>query len=536
MVVALTAPWFCRSSMMRPVNRLACAMPSGGREAAGGALPSGGLRGLVDNIAGAQSRCVGALGVEGKAASGQRQVTRKNGRQNGGHGPGLGNRSSRWRGLALAVVVALGGAGQAAGQGLPLIRDTEIEQLLNDYAQPIFKVAPNMGGGRVAVRIVRNESFNAFVMDGRSVFMHTGTLAQADTPNQVIGIIAHEVGHITGGHVAQMQARLARESTRMLLLRALGIGVAIATGRGEAIAAADEVVIRSFLAERRLQEGAADQAGLSFLTATRQSGRGMLETFERFAQQEYISDAQKDPFVRSHPVATARLQQLRDRVERSPFFNQKDPPELQLRHDLMRAKLAGYLDPPRTIENRYPQSDRSLPARYARAIGRFFRGGPGALEQSVAEVDALIRERPAHPYFYELKGDLLMRAGKIQDAIPPLRHALKLTQGANLIQVQLATALLATNDPAVVEEAATMLRKSLIGDQNSRGFRALADASFRQGKPAEAEASMAQAHMLEGDLKQAQIFAKRAVRGLTANSPLWIKMDDIINAKPPRDG
>lgn len=444
------------------------------------------------------------------------------------------SRGVRWR-LALAFTalcaVLLARSAPAEAQGLPLIRDTEIETLLNDYAQPIFKAA-GLGTQRVAVRIVRNDAFNAFVLDGRNVFVHTGMLMQADTPNQVIGVIAHEAGHITGGHVAAMQARLAREQTRMLLLRVLGIGAAIVSGRGEAIVAADEVVIRSFLAERRSQESAADQAGLSFLSATKQSGRGMLETFERFAQQEYVSDAYKDPFVRSHPVAVDRLRQLRDGVEKSPFYAQKDSADLQLRHDLMRAKLAGYLNQQQAVANRYPVADNSLPARYARAIAKFFRGGPGALEAALADVEGLIHERPTYPYFHELKGDLLMRSGRSKDAIPPLRQAIKLGGEANLIQVQLATALLATNDAAVLPEAMQILKKSLVADQNPRGYRALADANYRSGKAAEADAAVAQAAMLEGDLKQAQIFAKRAQRGLTQNSPLWITMDDIINAKP----
>jgi predicted Zn-dependent protease len=437
--------------------------------------------------------------------------------------------------LALALCfVVLGAVAPARAQGLPLIRDTEIETLLNDYAQPIFKAA-GLGTGRVGVRIVRNEAFNAFVMDGRNVYVHTGMLMQSDTPNQVIGVIAHEAGHISGGHIASMQARLAREQTRMLLLRVLGIGVAIATGRGEAMAAADEVVIRSFLAERRSQESAADQAGMQYLTATKQSGRGMLETFERFAQQEYVSDTYKDPFVRSHPIAVDRLRQLRDRAEKSPFHNQKDSPELQLRHDLMRAKLAGYLSTGQQVANRYPASDTSLPARYARAIAKFFRGGSGALEGALADVDALIKERPTYPFFHELRGDLLMRSGRARDAIPSLRQALRLAGDASLIQVQLAAALLQTNDASVINEATQLLRRALVADQNPRGYRTLADANYRLGKAAEADAAVAQASILEGDVKQAQIFAKRAQRGLTPNSPLWITMDDIINAKPRQE-
>ncbi len=428
-------------------------------------------------------------------------------------------------GTWLAVTI---GPGHAQG----LIRDTEIEQLLNDYAQPLFKVA-GLGGGRIAVRIVKSDSFNAFVLDGRNVFIHTGALQQAETPNQVIGVIAHETGHITGGHMAALRARIARDTTRILLARVLGIGVAVATGNPAAVAAGDELVMRSLLAERRSQESAADQAGLSFLNATRQSARGMLETFERFAQQEYIGDQNKDPFVRSHPVATDRLAQLRDAVQKNPNYNTKDAPQLQLRHDMMRAKLAGYLMRPAAVFNRYPASDNSMPARYARAIAKFFQGGPNAVEAAVADIDGLLREQPNNPYFHELKGDFYKRSGRNKEAIVALRQAMKLASDANLIRVELAQALLSTNDATVIEEAATMLRRSLVEDQNSSAYRALGDAQYRQNKQPEAEASLAQAAYLEGDIKQAKNYAQRAKRGLTAGSPSALKMDDIIAYKPP---
>jgi predicted Zn-dependent protease len=430
----------------------------------------------------------------------------------------------------LAAGLAVGASAPAGAQGL--IRDTEIEQLLNDYARPIFKAA-GLGDGRVSMRIVKSDAFNAFVLDGRNVFIHTGALMQAETPNQVIGVIAHESGHITGGHMAALRARIARDTTRILLARVLGIGVAVATGNPAAAAAGDELVMRSLLAERRNQESAADQAGLSFLNATRQSGRGMLETFERFAQQEYIGDQNKDPFVRSHPVATERLAQLRDAVQKSPNFATKDAPQLQLRHDMMRAKLAGYLMRPQAVLNRYPVSDNSIPARYARAIAKFFMGGPNAVELAVADIDALIKERPDNPYFHELKGDFYKRAGRHREAIVSLRQALKLAGDANLIRVELAQALLATNEPAVVEEASNILRRSLVEDQNSSAYRALGDAQYRQNKQPEAEASLAQAAYLEGDLKQAKNYAQRAKRGLTPGSPSALKMDDIIAYKPP---
>lgn len=433
---------------------------------------------------------------------------------------------------------------KAEAQGLPLIRDSEIEALLNDYAKPIFRVA-GLGTGRVAVRIVRNEAFNAFVVDGRNVFMHTGTLLTSQTPNEVIGVIAHEAGHIAGGHMAALRARIARDQTRALLTQILGIGLliggAMAGGDGgrdagnagtAVMQGGNELFMRGLLSERRSQESAADQAGLQYLTATKQSGKGMLETFERFAQQEYVSDQYKDPFVRSHPVATDRLARLRTNVEQSPYFGEIDPPELQLRHDLMRAKLSGYLERPGVVFNRYPVSDNTMPGRYARAIARFFQGGQGGLEASLADVDALIADRPTYPYFHELRGDLLMRSGKMAQAIPSLKQALKLAPDSSLIRVQLATALQSSNDPDSVAEAVALLRKSLVEDQNSRAYRMLANAYYKQGKLPEADAMTAQAYFHEGNLQQAQIFAKRANVKLRPGSPEWLKNDDIINYKP----
>jgi predicted Zn-dependent protease len=433
--------------------------------------------------------------------------------------------------LLTAAVALVASAAPVTAQGIPLIRDTEIENLLNDYARPIFKAAA-LGDGRVAMRIVKSDVFNAFVLDGRNVFVHTGTLMQAETPNQVIGVIAHEAGHIAGGHLASLRARIARDQTKALLVRLLGIGVAVASGNAAAIAAGDEVIIRGLLAERRAQESAADQAGLKYLEATRQSGRGMLETFERFAQQEYVGDQNKDPFVRSHPVAVDRLSQLRSLVQTSANFNSKDAPALQLRHDLMRAKLSGYLERPSVVFNRYPPSNTSLPARYARAIAKFFQGGSGALQAAVGDVDGLIKERPDYAHFHELKGDLLMRAGKAADAVAPIRQALKLAGDSDLIRVQLARALLSTNTPTVVAEASELLRKSLIADQNPQALRALADAEYRQGRQPSAEAALAQAYFLEGDLKNAQNLAKRAQAGLQKGTPAWLKMDDIVLYKP----
>ena len=198
----------------------------------------------------------------------------------------------------------------------------------------------------------------------------------------------------------------------------------------------------------------------------------------------------------------------------------------------MRAKLSGYLERPGAVMNRYPISDKSMPARYGRAIARFFQGGSGALEAAVADLDSMIKEQPSYAYFYETKGDLLMRSGRSTEAAPNLRQALKLAPESPLIRVQLATALQSASQDGAIAESVELLRKSLIEDQNPQAYRMLANAYYKQGEGPEADAMTAQAYFLEGDLKQSKIFAKRAQAKLRPGSPEWIKNDDIINFQP----
>jgi predicted Zn-dependent protease len=463
------------------------------------------------------------------------------GRSPGGS-PGL---ARRWRAAAVAGLYGLSmglTAPAAMAQGIPLLRDTETEKLLKDYSRPIFKAAGL--GGRITMRIVKHESFNAFVIDGLNVFINHGTILQATTPNQVIGVIAHETGHIKGGHLAALRTRIYRDQTKAALLMVLGIGAAIAgaaqggdAGREMGTAGvgigvgAQEMLMRSLLGERRLQESAADQAGLKYLEATQQSGRGMLETFEGFAQQEYVSASYQDPFVRSHPVATDRIARLRELVEKSPYANVKDPPELQLRHDLVRAKISGYLEGVQAVLNRYPSKDKSLPARYARAIAR---NCSGMCDQAIGEVDALIKERPDNPYFWETKGSFLYRGGKHREAIAPLRKALQLGGDEPLVQAGLAQAMLGTEDPGLLDEAIRLLKLAVASDPRYAGaYNLLGNAYARKGLLPQAEFATALGRFEAGEIKEAQIFAKRAITKLVPNSPEWNRADDIIKYKQP---
>ena len=425
----------------------------------------------------------------------------------------------------------------AGAQGFRLIRDPEIEDLLADYARPIFKTA-GLASQHIKIRIIEDRSFNAFVLDGHNVFINTGGLMQAETPNAIIGVLAHETGHIAGGHMAALRARIARDSSMALVMQILGIGAMIAgatshgdhstsAGIGQSVlSATPDITNRSILSYRRVQESAADQAGVRFLTATHQSAKGLLITFKKFADDELLAGLNANNYVSSHPLSRDRIAQLESLARSTPYFDTPDPPELQLRHDLMRAKLIGFLEQPQIVFNRYPGTDNSLPARYARAIATFNGSG---LDAALPLIDGLIRERPENSYFWEQKADFLAKRGKHPEAVAALRKALGLNHDQIEMQEELAQELLATQDKRALPEVVKLLSRSLEIDPTPDSYRQIATAYFGVGNEGEADLASAEASVLEGKPGDAKGFAKRAQAILPKGSQGWLKADDIIN-------
>jgi predicted Zn-dependent protease len=454
------------------------------------------------------------------------------------------------RAIALLTAASLASSGPAWAQprpqnaGLPLIRDAEIEQLLRDYTTPILRAA-GLGPQNVQVVIINDRAFNAFVMDGRRIFVNSGALFESTTPNQIIGVLAHEAGHIAGGHLAKMRQEMANAQTQLILATLLGVGAMVAgakTGAGQnasqigmaALSAPQEIIRRSLLSYVRAQEEQADKAGVKFLTATGQSAKGMHETFRRFADQTMFTARGIDPYVQSHPMPTERVRALEEVARTSPYWDKKDPAELQHRHDMMRAKLAGFMDRPDTVARRYPSSDTSLPARYARAISAYRFSD---IRNAVAQIDALIAAQPNNPYFHELKGQALLENGRGGEAIAPLRRAASLAPNAYLIRAMLGQALVSTNDAKHADEAIAILRDVLIHEKELvNGYRELAMAYGQKGDLAQADLASAQASFASGDFKTARELAARAKTRLPTGSPGWVKADDIATYRPKKTG
>ncbi len=445
---------------------------------------------------------------------------------------------------AFLSVVLIAATQPARAQGL--IRDAEIESLLRVYSKPIFKVA-GLSQQNINIHLIGQRSFNAFVVDGRNMFFHVGTLMSSKTPNQVIGVIAHETGHIAGGHLSRLRqamshARSTSMMLRVLILAATAAGAVAGADVGAAGAGAllggEALTQRYVLSYRRAEESSADQAGLSYLYATGQSAKGMLDTFAYLANQGLGSLKYADPYVQSHPFPSQRIARLRDLARSSRYFDKRDPPALQARHDMMRAKLSGFLDNPQTVLNRYPNSDQSFPARYARAIASYRRSGVRAF---LPRIDALIQSQPQNPYFYELKGQFLFKSGKSGAAIPPLRKAISLAPKEPLIRLLLAQALLANAqsrgkpEPALLDEVISNLKQALIKETCSAiGYRQLATAYGLKKNIPQAMLASANAYQYEGKTKLAKRQAKDAKKRFKPGTSDWLRADDIVRLKPKR--
>ncbi len=442
---------------------------------------------------------------------------------------------------ATALAVAPMAAVAQENKGPPVLRDTETEQLLREYTRPILRAA-GLEKQNIQMVIINQGVFNAFVADGRRIFVNYGAILQSETPNQIIGVMAHETGHLAGGHLAKMREQMAQAQTQMIIAMLLGAGAMVAGAKtggsnsglsnaGAAMfSAPGEVIRRNLLSYVRQQEENADKAGVKFLTTTGQSARGMYETFKRFTDESLFAARGADPYVQSHPMPAERVNALQELARSSPYWDKKDDPALQLRHDMARAKISAFMERQETVYRRYPLSNNSLPARYAHAIATYLHGD---LRSALAQIDALIQQQPNNAYFHEVRGQALLEGGKPQEAIAPLRKAVALSNNSPLIEMLLGQALVATNNNAYTDEAIAILRAAVARESEAPiGYIQLAMAYGRKGDYAQADLASAQAAYLRGDSKTARDLASRAKTRFAIGTPGWVKADDIVSAKP----
>lgn len=454
--------------------------------------------------------------------------------------PESGDRRRRaWIGAVVGGAAMVGAllapVSPAAAQDGPisLIRDTEVEAILHKDADPIFRAA-GIDPKAVTIYIVGDQDMNAFVSGGQNLFVFTGLIAKTKTPNQLTGVIAHETGHMAGGHLVR-GAEGEKQALATYLLT-MGLGV-LAAAAGSPDAAAGLLYSSGYFAAltgagfTRVQEASADQAAITYLEKAGMSGKGIVDFFDNFRYEEVFENARRYKFFQDHPITSERIAALQVRAAQQPHYNVVDTPEAQAEHEVMVAKLKAFENQPGQTLFDYPETDTSFPARYARAIA-YYRDLQ--TDRALKLTDALIADQPNNPYLWELKGQTLFESGRPAEAEPAHRRSVELMPGAPLLRLNLAQTLLAEENPQKLDEAVAELHHAVnVEPDNAAAWMLMAQAYDRKDQPGMARLASAEQEFALGQLADAKIFAMRARHQLPKNSPEWRRATDIVLVSKP---
>lgn len=411
-----------------------------------------------------------------------------------------------------------------------IIRDTEIEAYMQEWLKPVFDAA-GMSPDQVKIILVQDDQINAFVAGGSNIFLYTGLLMKTDGPDEVIAVAAHELGHITGGHLIRGRELMEQASYESILGMILGVGAAIAAGDGGAAGAvsmgASSLAQRRFLSHTRTFEASADQAALNYLNKAQLNPTG-LETFmQKLEGQELLSSDRQSEYVRTHPLTRSRIESINARVVQSPYKDKPYPDRWVAQHKIMIAKLTGFINPGQ-VAWKYDDRDTSIPSLTARAIAAYRTND---IARALKLVDQLIAADP-NAYHYELKGQMLMDFGRVSEAVPYYEKAVAKMPDAALIRLPLAHAQLETagSDPAKLQKSIDNLKLALKTENRSpRIHRLLATGYGRMGDESRAKLHLAEEAVLQGRHAYAKEQATVALRGLKSGSSDWIRANDILN-------
>lgn len=410
-------------------------------------------------------------------------------------------------------------------QAISLISDEESEIFLQKITQPLFKAA-GIPYNRNKVFIVNDNSLNAFVSDGNSLFIHTGTLTSASSPEEISGVIAHETGHIMGGHI--IRQKLKNESLQQASLASMLLAgtTAAVTGRGDVAMAialgGQSSTLSNYMQYRTEQERSADESAVKLLNATKQSPQGMLKFMKRISQRNDLSGIEETPYFRTHPVTRERINFMEKATAQSDY----QPGQKNLDEFLrIKAKLLAFLETPEQTFRRYPLSNSSVPARYAQAIAYFKQLD---INNALKKINALIKEEPDNPFFHELKGQIYLETGKIKPAKQEYQTALAKLPGSPLLQLSLAQAILEdAPTPDDLKKAVSLLNQANIKQPTPMGWLLLSRAFEASGNTAYSSYAAAEYSLSIGMPDVAQRQADNAQKHLKNDKKLKLKIDDL---------
>ena len=429
--------------------------------------------------------------------------------------------------LALVLGLACARPAAAAGEGPSILRDTETEALFNDIAKPLVEAA-RLDNKSVKVVLLRDDEINAFVAGSQNVYVNSGLLTASDNVNQLQAVIAHELGHVAGGHAIRI-GEGAKTATGISLATMVLGAIAIAAGAPEAgmglMAMGQQAAIGNFLSFTRAQETSADLAGASYLATAGISGKGSLEFFKKLQNQEYrLAIYATESYDRTHPLSSERISILENLYKKDPAWERPSDPQLEARFQRVKAKLLGFINGKQAI-NKYPERDQTVPAHYARAYAYHLGAYP---EKALAEAEALLKTNPHDPYFLELKGQILLESGRPAEAIAPLREATERSGRAPLIASMLGHALISTEDKKNLAEAKGILKTAVaVDNENPFAWYQLGMIYDQEGDTPRAALATAERNNLEGNPKLALASAEMAMRGIPAGTPDYLRAQDI---------
>lgn len=419
----------------------------------------------------------------------------------------------------------------APAKAQSIIRDAEIESYIQEWLKPVFDAA-GMSPDQVKIIIVQGDDINAFVAGGSNIFLYTGLLQKTENPGEVIGVVAHELGHITGGHLIRGREAMEQASYESILGMILGVGAAIATGDGGAAVAvgsgASSMAQRRFLTYSRAFESSADQAALKFMDKAQISPMGLESFMHKLEDQELRPTSQQSEYVRTHPLTRDRIDAINQRAESSPYKNKPWPVAWNTQHKMMLAKLEGFIKPQQVVWN-YDDRDTSREAMTAKTIAAYRQDEvPKALKLS----DQLLAMEPDNPYFLELKGQMLKDFGRVAESVPYYEKAVAKKPDSGLIRMALAHAQIETagNDAAKLQKAIQNLQVALKDEPRSSYIhRLMATAYGRAGDESRAKLHLAEEALLQRKFTYAKNQANNALKGLKSGSADWIRANDILN-------
>ncbi len=428
---------------------------------------------------------------------------------------------------AMLIVMALGALSTRPVLAQSILRDAETEKLFDDMSAPLITAA-GLDPKNVKVVLIGDKEINAFVAGGQVVYIHSGLLAAAKNANEVQGVIAHELGHVAGGHVIRSGEGI-KTATGISLLSLLLGAAAMAAGAGDAgaavMAAGQQAALGKYLAFSRTQESSADAAGAAYLSRAGISGRGSIAFFKKLQNIEFrLAIPQEDSYGRTHPLSGERIAVLQGWYEKDAAWTKPTDAALEARFQRVKAKLKGYIEPRQALID-YPESDKSTAAHYARAYAWHRSAYP---EKALDEANILIAKYPSDPYFMELKGQILLESGQPTAALPLLRAATDATNAQPLIAAVFGHALIATEDKAHFAEARRVLKSSVNRDNdNPFAWYQLGVVYDQEGDSARASLATAERYNLEGRAQLALASAEKAMGGIPQGSADWIRAQDI---------